>query len=379
MSSTASGEVSGRVAPGLEEVTREFERNFAVRGESGAAFAVVHDGELVVDLWAGIADRATQRPWRSDTLAGIFSGTKGLVAICVLMLLERGELELDASVSAYWPEFGKEVIRVRDVVAHTAQLPGIDTPVTFEQFTDDRYMASLLATQKMSKDPRAAFTYHGLTYGWMCGELVRRVDGRSIGQFFQEEVAEPLDLELWIGLPEAHEPRVATLELEETWPASPLFNPARMEGDSLVRSIYGNPPIASRAGFPWNRRDYHAAEIPAAGAVGTARSIASLYGNLERVLRPATIELGRTTLSERWDPLLEGPGRFGVGFQLATSLGELGPVPEAFGHGGLGGSTHGCWPVQRIGFSYAMNRMKDDEDSDPRGPALLGALYRALS
>ena len=208
--------VGGFVAPGFEPVREQFERNFAERGELGAAIAAIREGETVVDLWGGLADRASGRPWTADTMQIIFSGSKGLVSICMLMLMERGLIALDAPVARYWPEFaqaGKEHVLVRDVVAHTARLPGLETPVTWQEATDARRMAALLAAQPQSADPRAATCYHALTFGWLCGELVLRTDGRSIGRFFAEEVAGPLELDLWIGLPEEQEPRVATIEL----------------------------------------------------------------------------------------------------------------------------------------------------------------------
>jgi CubicO group peptidase (beta-lactamase class C family) len=169
----------GNVSAGFELVAEEFGRNFADRGEVGAAFAVVKDGELVVDLWGGLANSRTGEAWQHDTLEVVFSGSKGLVAVCMLRLIEEGLLSLNRRVSSYWPEFGKPEIRVRDVVAHTARLPGVDTPVSPLQFSDAHHMAGLLAAQAPSADRRASLTYHAMTYGWLCDELVRRVDGRE--------------------------------------------------------------------------------------------------------------------------------------------------------------------------------------------------------
>ena len=260
-------DVHGFVAAGFDVVAEEFERNFAERGELGAAFAAVRDGEPVVDLWGGVADRAAGRAWREDTLQVIFSGTKGLVAVCVLIAIERGLLELEAPVARYWPEFGKEDIRVRDVVSHTARLPGIDEPVGIDQFADAALMTRLLERQAPSEDPRASLCYHAFTYGWLCGELIRRVDGRPIGRFFAEEVAAPLELELWIGLPDEYETRVSTIEV-----ASRLAEHSRAETrDACARRPravgLGEPtglrsgcvpleqPRLSRRGDPRGRRD----------------------------------------------------------------------------------------------------------------------------
>lgn len=379
-------EIGGFVAPGFERVADVFERNFAERDELGAAFSAVRDGETVVDLYGGVADRATGRPWAKDTLQLIFSGTKGLVAVCVLLLLERGRLELDAPVARYWPEFGKESVRVRDVVSHTARLPGIETEVGFDAYPDFARMAGILAKQAQNDDPRAGFCYHALTYGWLCGELVRRADGRSVGRVFADEVAGPLGLELWIGLPEDQEARVSTIEQHERWPTSAHLAPGRFADDRLTWSIWGNPPTFAREGFPWNRRDYHAAEIPGANAVGTARSVARLYGCLARggeldgvrLLSEETVRLGRTELRRGWEQVMDRPAAFGIGFQLQTEEQSLGPPEDAFGHGGAGGSMHGAWPGLRVGFSYAMNMMRDDEDEEGRAKTLLRALHEAV-
>jgi CubicO group peptidase (beta-lactamase class C family) len=379
--------VGGFVAPGFERVAEEFARNLGERDDLGAAFAAVRDGETVVDLHGGVADRASQRPWTEDTLQLVFSGTKGFVAVCLLLLLERGGLELEAPVARYWPEFGKESVLVRDVVSHTARLPGIDTEVGADAWPDFARMTALLAAQGQSEDARAGFCYHALTYGWLAGELVRRADGRSVGRFFAEEVAGPLGLELWIGLPEEQEPRVSTLEVHESWPSRPHLAPESLAADALARSIWGNPPAFAREALPWNRRDYRASEIPGANAVGTARSIARLYGCLARggelagvrLLAEATVRLGRTELSRGWEPVLDVPMAFGVGFQLQTEDRPFGPAADGFGHGGAGGSIHGAWPGQRVGFSYCMNVMRDDEDENGRGAALLRALHEAVT
>ena len=367
----------GFVAHGFEPVREEFERNFAERGDLGASFAAVRDGELVVDLWGGAVDSATGRRWEEDTLQVVFSGTKGLVAVCLLLLVDRGLLELDAPVSRYWPEFGKDDIRVRDVAAHTAGLPGIDEPLGLEDALEGARPVELLEAQQPSGDPRALLCYHALTFGWLCGEVVRRVDGRSVGRFFAEDVAGPLELEAWIGLPAEHERRVSTLELAPDWPQSPHLREETFANDSLLRSTWGNPPLFSRAGFPCNRPEFHRAEMPAVGGIGTARSIARLYASLGEIVSPQALELGRTTLSQGWDTAHAGPVRFGVGFQLQTENMRFGPEPDAFGHDGAGGSVHGAWPRQRVGFSYAMNLMRDDAE-DRRSLALLEALYSSL-
>ena len=370
------------VATGFEPVADEFERNFSARGELGAAFCAVVEGQTVVDLWGGVADRVEGRPWERDTLQLIFSGTKGLVAICMLMLIDRGLLDLDDRVCRHWPEFsagGKDEVTVREVVTHTARLPGLTRQVAADELADDRKMAELLAVQAQFDDPRALRTYHALTYGWLCGELVRRVDGRSIGRFFAEEIAGPLQLDIYIGLPADLEPRVSRLELADSWGQLPVFDPSAMDGDELMQAVWANPVILSSESFPWNSSLYHQAEIPGANAIGTARAIAMLYAALDQLISPEALALGATELERRHDALLEDEQSFGVGFELQGELRPFGPPPDAFGHTGAGGSAHGMWPRQRTSFSYAMNLMHDDyPDGDPRPRALLATLYSCI-
>lgn len=379
--SLRAAEVSGFVSEGFEAVADAFRENFDQRHDLGAAFAAVVDGRPVIDLWGGIADAESGRPWRADTLQLVFSGTKGFVAICLLMLIERGQLDLDAPVARYWPEFaaaGKEGVLVRHVVSHQAGLPAIDVRVGLDEIPDDVLMAGLLAEKEPVWGAGEAICYHGLTYGWLCGELVRRVDGRSVGRFFAEEIAAPLGLELWIGLAEELEPRVTTLRRV---PGEPLrFRP---DVPPELRRALNRPEIWEEP-LPWNTRAYHAAEIPGAGAIGTARAIARLYGCLARggeldgvrLLFPETIELGRATLARGEDAAYGDESHFGVGFQLQTDFRTLGPPDDAFGHGGAGGSVHGAWRTERVGFSYAMNEMRD---AGERSEALLSALHRALT
>jgi CubicO group peptidase (beta-lactamase class C family) len=393
-----SHDIGGVAAPGFEGVAEEFERNFSERGELGAAFAAYVDGELVIDLWGGRVDRGDDAaPWRQDTLQMIFSGTKALVAVCLLMLVERGKLALEDPVCEHWPEFGangKERITVAELVSHRARLPGFRTPLQELDLTDHARLAGILAAQAQETDPRAALVYHAITFGTLGGELVRRVDGRSVGRFFAEEVAAPLGLEVWIGLPEALEPRVATLVREEEWAKRPLFDEDALAHDELLRTVWANPPLLPPGRrMPWNERPFHAAEIPAGNGIGTARSIARLYGCLARggeldgvrLMRPETVALGPRELSRGRDPFADEPLSFGPGFELQTELGVLGPPERAFGHTGAGGSVHAAWPEQRVGVSYAMNEMRDDHTmrrelgGDPRSKSLLRALYDALT
>ena len=378
---SAAIDLHGFVARGFEPVRDVFRHNFEERGELGAAFSAVRDGEPIVDLWGGVADRASGRPWGSDTLQIIFSGSKGLVSMCTLLLLERHELDLDQPVARYWPEFaacGKESVLVRDLVAHTSRLPGIETPLTWRQAMDDRMVARLLAAQAQSEDPRAATAYHALPFGWLCGELVRRVDGRSVGRFFADEFATPFELDLWIGLPSELERRVSMVELGPDWGPVHLASHEKLATDPLARAVANPTRYSPPDEFPWNEASWHSAEVPAANAIGTARSIARLYGNLDQIFSPEMLRFARRPLSTREDLLNRRWTSFGVGFQLQTDELALGRPRDAFGHCGAGGSKHGCWPKQRVGFSYAMNLFFADDAADSRGKSLLGALYSAL-
>lgn len=381
--------IDGFVNPGFESVAEVFEQNFTRRGDDGAAFAVTIDGVPVIDLWGGVSDLDNGMRWNENTIGMIFSGTKGLVAICLLLLLERGELELETPVSRYWPEFaehGKGEITVAEIASHRARLPGIRVPLTEARITRDRDMATLLARQAQESDERARLAYHPLTYGWLCGELVRRITGTSIGNYFAREVAEPLGLELWIGLPESLEARVASLHYGPEWGMRPQFDDALLASDELLASVWGNPPLFPRDHIPWNTPGFHSCEIPGVNGIGTARSLARLFGFLAcggavdgtGLLSRATIARGTTEESRFLDPFVAEPMAYGVGLQLQTQLMRYGPPADAFGSAGAGGSIHGAWPSERVGFSYVMNQMRDDVFRDPRSRVLLDALHQAL-
>jgi CubicO group peptidase (beta-lactamase class C family) len=380
--------LSGFLAPGFEPVREEFARNFTDRGELGAAFAATLDGEPIVDLWGGVADEASGRQWCEDTVQLVFSGTKGLVALCLLILMDRGILEPEEAVADYWPEFaaaGKDAVQVREVASHQARLPGVRAPLAPDDVLDAKRMAALLAAQPQESDPRAKDVYHPLTFGWLCAELIRRIDGRDLGRFFAEEVARPLDLELWIGLPEELEARVSTLRYADGW-GRRLFDEERLANDELYARVWANPPLFQPGEPPWNSRPFHAAGIPGAGAIGTARSMARLYGCLARggviddvrLLSPQALARGRVCLTRRREAFTDEPEAFGIGFALQTETLVFGPPVDAFGHGGAGGSAHGAWPTERVGFSYCMNELRDDREVDPRAQALLDALHQAV-
>lgn len=374
--------VRGAFAPGFENVVAEFERNFTERRDVGAAFAAVQDGRTVVDIWGGHA--APGRLWEHETLQVIFSGTKGLMAACMLILIERGLIDIDAPVAKYWPEFaanGKETVLIRHIVSHRAGLPGITTPLTSDDLTDYETLERLLAAQELVRDPDGFHCYHALTIGWLCGAVVRRVDGRTLGRFFAEEIAQPLGLEAWIGLPESEEHRVGRMELDprSPWDAPPAANPVH-------GSIWENPPLFPLDGLAWNSRAYHAAEIGGAGGIASARAMARYYGCLARggeidgvrILRQNTIRSAVRERSRFYDPYILEPMAYGTVFAIQTEQGRFGPPGGAFGHNGAGGSVHGAWPSQKTGFSYTMNQMRIDPE-DIRSRHLLEELHAAVA
>ena len=371
--------VRGFVAPGFDEVGDVFD-DCVPEDEPGGAFSAYVDGASVVDVVGGLRDRAGQR-WQVDTTCLIASGTKGVVATAMLMLIERGRLALDAPVATYWPQFaaaGKGRITVADVVGHTAGLPGIVTPIAVEQVGDPELIETALATQAPIVEVGQP-TYHALTYGWLCDALVRRVDGRSVGRFVAEEIAGPLELDLSIGTPPERAARTARFQPADDYQLSAYLG--EQTPDPRLAHVYGNPPIIGRLDDPARL----ALEIPGANCVATASAMARLYaclacgGELDgvRLLAPETVALGRRELSTGSDPLSGRLLRFGVGFEVAPNPSTLGPDPEAFGHTGAGGSSHGAWPSRRVGFSFVTSRLRP-ETNDGRASRLLAALDRCV-
>jgi CubicO group peptidase (beta-lactamase class C family) len=373
---TAAPAVSGAVAPGFEGVRTAFERNLAEHGESGGAFAAMVDGRLVADLRGGLADPASGRPWRERTSAVIFSGTKGIVATALLMLVERGTLDLSARVAEVWPEFaaaGKDRITVAQLLSHSGGLPGIAAPYAFDQ---PRAIARVLAAQAPIV-PVGSPCYHALTYGWLAGELFHRLDGRDAGAFVRDEIALPLGgLDLRFGLAPGDELAGERAVLREA-PGFALEAFSVEEPDPRLEHVYG-----ITRGLPafWNDPSVLALGIPAIGCVATARAVATVYGRIVAgdLLAPATLALGRRAEAVGDDPLTGRALRYGpTGYELAGTLSPLGPAEDAFGHTGAGGSSHGGWPALRTGWSYVTAELRS-ESRDVRAHTLLAALHDAL-
>lgn len=385
-------EIHGTCAKGFEAVRDAFAANFEEHGEIGASLAVQRDGEMVVDLWAGSADLEGERPWQRDTIANVYSTTKGVVAILAHRLVEEGRLDLDKPVAHYWPEFaqaGKEAIPVRDLLSHRCGLPALRELLPPEALYDWDAMTAALAAEKPWWEPGTAHGYHAATYGWLLGEVIRRITGRSVGTLLREEVAEPLGIDFQIGLAETEDARCADLS-PPPLDVRPVGEPNLMElilsdPTSITALAFINPPSLSMPGTV-NSREWRGAEIPGANGHGTARALASLYGAIAvggdvggvHVLGPEAAAAAAVEHSAGPDLVLRLNTRFGLGFMLSQPGCRFGPNQGAFGHPGAGGSVAFADPKARVGFSYVMNRMGPYILMDPRATALVDSFYRCL-
>jgi CubicO group peptidase (beta-lactamase class C family) len=377
--------IDGWVATEFEPVLDVFAANFAQRGEVGAAVCVYVDGRPVVDLWGGVADPATASPWMEDTVVLVFSSTKGVTSVCLSRAIERGLLDPAAPVASIWPEFaanGKESITVAQVLSHQAGLPYVQRDCTLDEALAWDPMVEALAQQAPIWEPGSAHGYHMRTFGWLAGELLRRADPqhRSAGAFLREEIAEPLGLDFWIGLPEDQEPRVAPV----VPPRTDLREALRAFGDELLLArVFSNPGGHFNYDDMWNTRALRACELPSSNGVGDARSLARLYaacvGDVDgvRILQPETLAAASAERACGKDAVLMIETCFGLGFMLGASFGAANP-PGAVGHAGAGGSLAFADPDHNVGFGYVMNDLRFDPAGDPRSEELVRAVYRAL-
>lgn len=377
--------IAGEVAPGFEPVRAAFARNFEHHGEVGAACVAMHRGAVVVDLWAGLADAQSGRPWERDTLQLVFSATKGVTAVCLLRLAEDGRLDLDAPVARVWPEFaarGKEAIPVRWVASHRAGLAAVDGELTLDEVLAWQPVVDAIARQAPNWPPGEGHGYHARTFGWVLGEVIRRADGRTAGRYFAEEIAAPLGLDFWIGLPEEQEARVARLcPAPPPAPEMQALLERLMAPDTLLGRVINGPSNLFAYDERWNRREFKAAEMPSSNGVGTARALARLYaaviGEVDgvRLLRPETVAAACRVQADGTDRVLGLPTRFGTGFMLPPILSSA-ARPTAFGHAGAGGSLALADPDAELSFAYVMNQMSTAVAGDPRAANLLEAVYR---
>lgn len=360
-----------------------FEANFAGGEELGASFCATVEGETVVDLWGGFADEARVRPWRCDTIVNVYSTTKTMTALTALLLADRGELDVAAPVARYWPEFaaaGKERITVAQLMSHSAGLCGWHPPTGDGDFYDWEKVTSMLAAQAPLWEPGTASGYHVYTFGFLIGEVVRRITGRSLGTVFRDEIAQPLGADFWIGLPDSEDHRVADLV-----PFTLSSNAASVQMSDVQRIAFG---VTGTDALTTRTRAWRGAEIPAVNGHGNARSIAEIHA----LLANGGVAKGKRIMSEAGcrralEQQVEGPDlvmagmqvRFGLGFGLPSSILKLAlPHGNSLFWAGGGGSFVLIDMDARTTFAYAMNRMQRALVGDERAFRIIRAMWQAL-
>lgn len=375
-------EIHGFCDDQFKAVKDAFAQNFEEDLEVGASFAATLNSKFIIDIWAGHSDATRTKPWEKDTIVNVYSTTKIMTAICTLMLVDRGQLDLDAPVATYWPEFaqaGKDTLPVRYLLSHTAGLPGFDTPINVKTLYDWDKIVNLLAAQKPWWEPGTKSGYHAVTFGYLLGELVRRITGKTLGTFFREEVAGPLNADFHIGLPEEHDSRVG-----ELIPAArDLSQFGEIDPNSLFIKIFMNPIIAPEE---VKTRAWRGAEIPAANGHGNARSVTRIAaaiacgGELDgvRLLSLDTIKKALEEQSYGTDLVIQLPVRFGLGFGLQQKERPRGPNKNMLYWGGAGGSVCRMDLDAKVSIAYVMNKMTYTILGDPRSERPIEALYNAL-
>ncbi|MBX3707163.1 MAG: beta-lactamase family protein [Pseudomonadales bacterium] len=379
--------VHGFTAPGFESLRAVFERNFTDDIEVGASFCAVHDGRTVVDLWGGWQDRACTRPWQDDTLVNVYSTTKGIASIAFATLVEDGLIDYEVPVRDYWPELtaGRNGLTVGQLLSHQGGLCGLRGPVTVADLYDWDGMIRRIEAEEPHWEPGEGAGYHAVLWGYLPGELARRLTGRTLGRILAERVAGPLQADCYLGLPDAEHHRVADLIGPNHARRQPdLSALAELRMPPLYPVALQNPSIR-----PWQDAcspAWRRAEIAAANAQANARGIARIYGAVarggelegRRILAPETIAaLTVEEVGGQDDLVLGRPMRRARGVMLNT-LGQYGPNPQSFGHAGAGGSVGFADPVTRLGVGYAMNQMQPGIETDTRGGRLIAALYACL-
>ena len=361
-----------------------FEKNFDLGLEAGASFAVSLKGELVVDLWGGYSDSAKTKPWEKDTLVNVFSTTKIMTALCIHLLIDKGLIDVEAPVSKYWPEFAqstKEDVLVKHLLSHSAGLPGFDEQISDEALYDWNRIINLLAAQKPWWKPGTRIGYHMITFGYLLGELVRRVTGKSIGTFFRDEIAVPLDIDFHIGLPENLDSRTSEIVPPEEIFAKWQIFLIKLLFKKAVK-VYFNPSLVET---DFNSRAWRSAEIPASNGHGNARSIAKVGSILacggmydkKKILSKSTVEKAiEPQISGRDVIMIYRPAKFGLGIGLVDDKYYLGP--RSFGWGGAGGSLCVMDIEKKLSIGYAMNKMHMKGD-DPRTGPIFKAVWDVVN
>lgn len=399
MSALSTSRVHGHIEPGYEPVAEEFERNFTERGEVGAACAIYHHGKPVIDIWGGLRDVANTAPWEEDTLVCVFSVSKGMAATAMAVAHSRGLFELDQPMAKYWPEFaqnGKADITVRQLFAHQAGLCSVDEPLNPSKISDPDLLAAILARQRPAWKPGTRCGYHAFTLGWYQSELLHRVDPqhRRLARYFADEIARPLGVEFYFGVPAGvEEKRIAVLAslsqpglLFHMRELPKGFVPALFTPFSLTRRTLMNPKMRGAADVCGPQ--YRSLEIPSANGIGQVRAIARVYGSLST----GGAELGITaktmaelkasprlpTKGDR-DLVLKMPMGYAFGFSKPSLAFPYGSSDRTFGALGAGGAAGFADPDAKIGFAYATNKMGYQICNDPRERALRDALYASLA
>ena len=382
-------EIHGYCDPRFSSVKEAFADNFRYSGDIGASFAATIDGNFVIDIWAGYADAGRTRPWRRDTLACLYSTTKTMTALCALVLVDRGLLDLDAPVARYWPEFGqagKEGIPVKYLLSHQSGLAGFDEQIPVEALFNWERIVSLLAAQKPWWTPGTQCGYHAITQGYLVGEVIRRITNRTVGRFFREEIAGPLQADCQIGLAQTDDSRAAEMIPMPMWqPGDPHYVSSgslpEMQQKSMYPLVDQNNPVAVSRSRAW--RD---AEIPSANGYGNARSVARMASALvsgevdgTRLLNSSTIEKAFQEQCHGTDFILGLPVRWALGFILTSKETPVGPNPRTLFMGGGGGSAVLIDRDARLSLAYVMNNcIGSVVEGDDRALSLARALYAAL-
>lgn len=379
MSSTLAPD--GLVEPGFGPVADAFRANFDDHDDVGAACCVYLDGRPVVDLWGGLADRAAARPWARDTIVIVFSCTKGVTAIAANQLIAAGRIDPDAPIADNWPDFaanGKAGITVGMALSHRAGLAAIDGDLTLADIAAWDPVVAAIAAQASNWEPGTAHGYHSRSYGWIVGEVIRRVSGyASPGAYVAAEIAAPLGLDFFLGVPEHEDRRVATLYPAPN--AAALDEFAAADPDSLFARVFTGPSGLLRYDDQWNTRLLRAAELPSSNGHGTATALARMYAAClqpidgVRLLADDTLDRATEVRSDGPDMVLGQPLTFGLGFALPPTLGP-GASPRSFGHPGAGGSLGFADRDRGLAFGYVMNQMRFDASrADPRAASLSAA------
>jgi CubicO group peptidase (beta-lactamase class C family) len=382
-----SAPLDGFCDPRFEPVRAAFAENFERRGEIGAGICLTVGGTVVVDLWGGWRDAASTQPWQRDTLVNVFSVGKAVAAVCVARLVGQRRLGFDQPVAEVWPEFaaaGKQDITVRQLLSHQAGLPALRAEIPAGSIYNWDAMCARLAAEEPWWPPGLAHGYHVNTFGFLVGELVRRVSGHSLGTMVRHQVAGPLGADVCIGVPVSDLGRVAEF-IGHAEPAGLSGRDGLTDEQRMELHAYFNPPEFSGAGVI-NTTRWRTAELPSTNGHATARGIARLYaalvagGQIDGVEVVARGALDEAVVEQVYgdDRILHRPSRFGIGFQLTQAERPLGPNPGAYGHFGAGGSLGFCDPEAQLAFGYAINTM-GPRWQNPRNGALIDACYECLA